>query len=345
MLGRTKTKKNAVDKKLFKKEAYIPKKRLQKKERTVTSHPGQRKGKEESVPKNGTGRKILVILLWIFFFGEVGYVVFFADFFTITNVEIHRKAGNAHIGEEKIREYIEQSWQGKWYGLVPKNNLLLFQPAREERRVLERYPKLEVVSIVKKFPHTLQMEIQEKSYQVLWCSKEDCFLVNKEGVTEDAHIFFQYPEEQGRAIRIQDQAGLSVQTGAQVLEEQDRRFMYDFAENFTLRTGLEVEGALERPNVYAREIRVRTTKGFSLFFNTHLSLEESLNTLMLVLTKEIPEGEWGQIDYIDLRTENRIYYTRKDRAPEKTEVQKQREEEEERKRKEEEEKQNTSGMN
>jgi hypothetical protein len=59
---------------------------------------------------------------------------------------------------------------------------------------------------------------------------------------------------------------------------------------------------------------------------------------MLVLEKEIPDNEWDKIDYIDLRTENRVYYTRKDRAPEKTEAQKVREEEEEKKRKEEEEK-------
>jgi hypothetical protein len=59
---------------------------------------------------------------------------------------------------------------------------------------------------------------------------------------------------------------------------------------------------------------------------------------MLILQKEIPEGEWDKIDYVDLRTENRVYYTRKDRAPEKTEAQIQREEEAEKKRKEEEEK-------
>ena len=56
---------------------------------------------------------------------------------------------------------------------------------------------------------------------------------------------------------------------------------------------------------------------------------------MLVLQKEIPESEWDKIDYIDLRTENRVYYTRKDRAPEKTEEQIKREEEEEKKREEE----------
>ncbi len=338
LFSRKKTKKNEKREILFKKEAYIPKSKLKKKERTVPLHPGKR-GSEVVIQQTSLLRKVIVTLLWILFVGEVVYVVLFAGFFTITSVEGSQEQENDRLllNHSQIQDFLQESWQGNWYGIIPKNNLLFVRSRSQEERILQRYPKLEQVRITKQFPHTLKLSITEKPYQLLWCSKADCFLVERDGVLKDASFFFQYPEEQGRAVRIQDMAEASIQPGAQVLEGEDLRFVHDVISDFTLRTGLEISGPMERPSIFAKEMRIRTNKEFAIFFNTRLPVAESLNTLMLVLEKEIPESEWDKIDYIDLRTENRIYYTRKDRAPEKTEAQKKREEEEEKKRKEEEE--------
>lgn len=338
MFGRKKKKKEREREQLFKREAYIPKSKLNKKERTVPSALGRKKNQENQSSRRGLGRLLVVTVLWICFLGEILYVVLFANFFIINNFDIHKENNGDHIQEDHIRGYMEESVSGKWYGVVPKNNLLLLPAAYHEKNLLARYPKIATVRISKQFPNTLKIEVTEKPFQVLWCRKEECFLVNKEGVATDANIFFQYPEEQGTVVRIQDMAEVPVQPGSRVMVPGDWQFVEALTTDFTLRTGLQLNGALERPSIYAEELRVRTDKNFSIFFNTRLPVTESLNTLMLILDREIPESEWEKIDYIDLRTENRIYYTRKDRAPEKTEEQKKREEEEERKQKEEEEK-------
>lgn len=339
MFGRKKTKTN-IKADRFKREAYIPKKKLHKTGRTV---PGERGRKKEDGPgEKSLGRKILVIALWISFIGEVIYVLFFAGFFTIAKISVEGVSDGSVLTAEQIRRHAEEPWQGKWLHLIPKNNILLVRSARIEERLRMRYPKLESAQVSKQFPDALSVQVSERPYQILWCSRDECFLVNGEGRTVDAHIFFQYPNEQGTVIRIQDTAEAPLSVDKQVLTSEDQRFVHDLVSDFSLRTGLKIEGAIERPNLYAKEMRIRTDKGFLIFFNTRLSVAESLNTLMLVLEKEIPESEWDKIDYIDVRTENRIYYTRKDRAPEKTEAQKKREEEEERKRKEEEEKNKNS---
>lgn len=334
LFKRKKKKKNETKEYLFKKEAYIPKKKLQKKERTVPVHPGKKGGEERDSGK-GLGRKFLVLTLWILFWGEVVYVVFFAGFFMVNTIEIQRVGGTVHLQDEPLKNFLQEHWQGKWYGFVPKNNLLFIHSHVQEDRLLDRYPKLEKVEVHKRFPDTVKVVITEKPYQLVWCRHEECFLVNKEGKAEDARIFFQYPEEQGQVVRIQDTAEVPVHVGMYVLQPEDQQFVHDLITDFTLRTGLKIEGNLERPNVYSREMKVRTNKGFSIFFATALPVAQSLNHLMLVLQKEIPEDEWDKIDYVDLRTEKRVYYTRKDRAPEKTEEQIKREEEEEKKRKEE----------
>ncbi len=338
MFGRKKTKTN-IGTERFKREAYIPKKKLHKTERTVPGERGRKKRDEQG--EKSLGRKILVIALWISFIGEVIYVLFFAGFFAIANVSVESANEGSVLTAGQIREHVEEPWQGKWLHLIPKNNILLVRSAKTEERLRTRYPKLESARVSKQFPDTLTIQVSEKPYQILWCSRDECFLVNGEGRTIDARTFFQHPDEQGMVVRIQDTAEAPLSANKQVLVSEDQRFVHDLVSDFSLRTGLKIEGAIERPNLYAKEMRVRTDKGFLIFFNTRLPVAESLNTLMLVLEKEIPESDWDKIDYIDVRTENRIYYTRKDRAPEKTEAQKKREEEE-RKRKEEEEKNKNS---
>lgn len=337
MFARKKTKKNEGREQLFKRETYIPKKKLNKKDRTIPLPGGRKRKNEEGQPGKSIFRSIVVIVLWLSFIGEVLYVLFFAGFFTITTLTLTREGEEAHLKEEALKEYIASAWQGNFFMIVPKNNLLLLYPAREERKLLQRFPKLAEAHVERHFPNSLEVRVVEKPYQLVWCRKQDCFLVNENGLTEDASIFFQYPEEQGKVMRIEDRAEAPVESGTQVLNKAERQFVHDLTTDFPLRTGLTIEGALERPSIQAKEIRLKTNKGFTIFFNTELPVQDSLNTLMLVLTKEIPENEWDKIDYIDLRTENRVYYTRKDRVPEKTEAQKKREEEQEQKRKEEEE--------
>lgn len=336
MFGNKKRKKGSEQERLFKREAYIPKSKLQKKERTVPiSSPGRRRQEENVRHTGGFVRTLVVSTLWVLFFGEVIFVLFFANFFVISTYDIQKENNGDSVKNEEIKKQIEDSITGKWYGLIPKNNLLLLQTHTKEQALLTRYPKLASVTITKQFPHTLKIEAREKLFQVLWCSKDDCFLVNEEGAAEAATIFFEHPDEQGTVIRIQDIGEEPVQLGQRVMENEERRFAETFSKDFALRTGLAIEGSLERPSRYAKELRVHTNKGFTLFFNTRLPVDESLNTLMLILENEIPEEEWNQVDYIDLRTENRIYYTRKDRVPEKTEEQKKREEEKQKKKEEE----------
>lgn len=341
MFGFKKKKKTEVREQVFKKAAYIPKKRLNKKERTL--QPVGKKGRLASgIKSKGKGRKILVFILWTLFVGEIIYVLLFAHFFTIESLEIQREGGTEELSLQTIHEYTEQFWQGNWLGVLSKNNLLLLRSQALEHRIKERFPKLSEVEVRRQFPQKLQIVLTEKPYQTLLCRGANCVLVDASGKAEGASVFFQYPEEQGKVVRIEDTLQEPLEAGKEVIHPTDRLFLQDLVADFTLRTELKIEGSVERPNPYAREMRIRTNKDFVLFFNTELPVSQSLNSLMLFLEKEVPESEWEKIDYIDLRTENRIYYTRKDRAPEKTEEQKKREEEkqkeEEQKRKEEEEK-------
>lgn len=316
---------------VFRQEAYIPKKRLQKKERSLS---GYHQGK--SLPNKGRGRKVLILLLWLLFLAEMFYILFFSNFFAVQAITIQRESEEGQISDDALKNFLRTSWQGEWMPKAAKNNLLLLFPQNITNDIKHRFPKIATIEVVRKFPDTLSLSLAEKPYQVLWCKKENCFLIDDQGRLQDATIFFQHPDEQGPAIRIQDRAEKEVNIGSYVLDETEREFVNALHEKYALRTGFQNFSVLEKPYLQASEFHLKTEKDFTLYFDSRLPVDGVLNNLMLLLEKEIPEDEWNKIDYIDLRTENRIYYTREDRAPEKTEEQKKREEEEEKKREEEE---------
>jgi hypothetical protein len=63
---------------------------------------------------------------------------------------------------------------------------------------------------------------------------------------------------------------------------------------------------------FADAIRMRTTDGWELFLSTHLAPEVSLNALGLLLDGPIPKERMKDLQYIDLRIENRIFYRYQD---------------------------------
>jgi cell division septal protein FtsQ len=304
-----KTKKGELLRPSFERQMYIPKKTLQKKERLVPVKIGKTR-----TPVQGTTswiRKGIIIFLWSIFIGEVVYIVFFARFFIPHTINI-----TTVPPELAVESFIQEQFTGKYGEIIPKNNLLLLSPQELEQRLRERFPRFEEVSVKKILPETILVDVQLLPYQILWCKGQQCLLLTKEGTLTNADIFFQYPQEQGVVEKIRDESGRELSPQSKVLTQEEVNFVEAVIRDFNSRTGLEKEGDFVRPSIYTQEIRIHTTKGFWVYLSTQQDLGQTLDNLVLFLQKEVPAEEWGQLDYVDLRTENRVYYTRKDRQPE-----------------------------
>lgn len=316
-----------VRKVTFQKEMYIPKKTLQKKGRSTI--PPARGEKVIALPRRSPWRSVLVFFLWLCFLAEGIYLIFFLGFFRITSVQfIHEGA----ISEQSVEEFVRSSYQGKFFDAVDKDNVWFVNTNKLSENILERYPKLKSVNVAVKFPGTIHITLVEKPYQLVWCTGADCFLLSEDGAMGDASVFFERKEEQGKYFTVRDESTQGAGVNDRLLDKDEVAFIGKVVEDFTLRTGLEIDEELVRPSRYAREVRLHTKKGFWVYINTGDRLDEALNNMMLLLQRQVPENEWEQLDYLDLRTEDRIYYTRKDRKPELTEEEKKKVAEEEAKK-------------
>jgi cell division septal protein FtsQ len=289
----------------FEKEMYIPKKTLNKKERSISDL------KEKKLDLDRR-RFWWVWSLWLLAGGELLYILFWAGVFSVQNIEIQYEGSIAH---QELEQDIWGTLLGKWGNLIIRNNLLFIQEEKIMELMRGRHPKLAAVRIQKQFPHRLIVEAQDKPYQVLWCTGPDCFLVDGEGRAENSHAFFEHRDEQGRVYTLRDESQTPVTVGEKLLDEKESALLGNIVQYFELRTGFTITGELVRPGVFSQEIRITTNQGFRVFLSARLPFDQSLDALMLFLEREIPLEERDKVDYVDLRTENRIYYTRKDRAP------------------------------
>ena len=74
--------------------------------------------------------------------------------------------------------------------------------------------------------------------------------------------------------------------------------------SFDQKTGKEIE-YISLPSTSAEEIHVKTKEGFSIYFSLKRGPEGQLNDLAMILDGEIDSGN---VEYIDLRIENWVYY-------------------------------------
>ncbi len=80
------------------------------------------------------------------------------------------------------------------------------------------------------------------------------------------------------------------------------------------RSGMEsdleifLEKEMRTPSIVSSDIELKTKEGWSVFLNEKISVGKELEMLQVVLENKITAEQRKNLEYIDLRTENRVYY-------------------------------------
>ena len=308
----------------FRQDLYLPKKTLEIKERTVVNQ----QPKEETQGRPRWARWLL-FFFWISVAAAVVYSILWSPFFRLQQVAV---LGGSQVDQHNIETEVRNYCAGSLLRVIPKNNIL-FRKKSLETHLLWRFPRLASVHVERQLPGNITVKIEELPYQLQVCA-EWCQLVDTSGQWRESKPFEWFPWEQGTVYQLHVGQG----THTEALDKRMLGFTRNTIEHFEEYTGLMIETTIEWPTVFAKEVHVKTKKGFWVYLNAERPLKEATDQLMLVLQKEVPENEQDQLEYVDIRTENRVYYVRRDRKPEKTpeELEAEKKAEEEKKKQEEE---------
>jgi len=263
-------------------------------------------GAEEK--KKDAGSQYIIFFLWTLFFLTIGYLFLFSSFTCLETIEV---SGTENIKSERIVKSIHGALSGKYMRIFPQCALGLIRMQSLVEKLQEAYPLIEHISMERIFPNRMHIDITERQYILLWNTEGNQYLVDEAGVTHDATSAL-LEENQPFLITLSDVSGKSFSVGEKVLNPEYIQFLFALVRTFPSMTEITLLSHFTIVSPFADELRGLSSEGWEVYFNTSIPLEKSLSTLTLLLETKLPPSKRQNIGYIDLRTENRVYYTFRD---------------------------------
>lgn len=292
MLGRKKQ--------VFREDLYLPKHQVKKVKRG------------DAVASQKRTFPWLALFLWLCFVGTFVYMLFFSP---VMNVEVLHVEGNVQVTQSDVERYFAEEREGVLWYILKRQNYFLFRSDTLMNRLKEELPAIENVRVEKVFPNKVNIFIEERPVAILWCSRGPCSLVRKDSVaTEGASV----PDKRGALplYTIVDTGGLPVTLGEKLF---DYSFVAHFKENVDLlqeEFGIVVKNEATSASRFSDEVRFTTEGGYELLLSMRFDPHQNMKFLHLFFDQEFPWDRQGELRSVDLRTENRIYYSLKNSNPE-----------------------------
>ncbi len=268
------------------------------------AHLKNEKRDGEESPLGKIFARVLFYILLVCFLAVTGYVLFFSTYLKISKLVI---VGNSELSVEEIKKVIGDQQQGKILKIIPKDNFLLTRRSVVEKLLAGQFRKIKSVSVVKKFPDTLEINLQERKALLVFCSGGRCFLIDENGVAYSEADFNSPELTQNHLIEISDNSSEAVKLGDEILDQNYIQYVSTLKEALG-RINLAIENDFSTPSLMADEVSVRVTQGGELYFSTQFPLESAVKTLAIILKKEPLKTQQPDLAYIDLRTENKVFY-------------------------------------
>lgn len=244
-------------------------------------------------------------LMALFFVATVVFALFFSDFLTIESVRI---SGLDRLTEAPIREIVDKKMEGKYLSLVKKNNLILF-PARSLRKELaENFRWIEDVKVQKKFPAEIELVIKERKFGMIFCSRDRCYLLNENGEAYAVENFTAQELEKENLVTLTDLSEVRIEGNPKPLETEFREFILQLERRVWEETGIILEKRYETPNRMSGDLKVETQAGWRIYFSASVGIEKEMSVLKAILEHKIEKERQKDLEYIDLRIANKVFY-------------------------------------
>jgi cell division septal protein FtsQ len=219
----------------------------------------------------------------------------------ISDIEI---SGNKVVDTEAIKNVIEQQMAGKYLGLFPKTNLLLYPKKNIETELENQFKRLENINLSIKNNKILEVSVDERTPEYLWCGNvplqnnatQDCYFMDENG-----YIFDQAPYFSGE---VYFKFYGSIQNFKQLISFKD----------ILISLGLKPI-ALYIAN--DGDIQIFLSGGSfatapKIILRANADFENAAENLQTALTTEPLQSEfknkYASLQYIDLRFGNKVYY-------------------------------------
>lgn len=253
--------------------------------------------KKEPWPSRKALFGALAVFLFLIFAAGSVYALQLPEW-QIRRLEI---SGLEVLGEEEIRVRILSEISGNYAPFIPRSSFFLVRGKEINNTLVNEFPRIEIVSVDKKFPDTLSIQIKERKLWGIFCSVQNCAYIDKNGV-----LYEEAPSSQGSLILKIASDAESFSIPSKILDDLTVGKMEFLSLGLKEKLNLNVIG-YQLFSKIPGEIRVTVSDGFKIYFNRDDDLENAFKVIKTVLDEEIKEKR-GRLEYIDARFGNKVFY-------------------------------------
>jgi cell division septal protein FtsQ len=248
--------------------------------------------------------RILFYLLEIVFLGTIVYLLFFSSFLSINNVEV---AGAENIETDEVKKYFQDKLAGEYLGFLPKNNILLIFKKSAEENLKLNFKRIAEVKIEKIFPEKIKISIKEKKFKLVFSTNGSEYLIDESGNAWPRKDF-ELKGEENNFIIFNDESQKPIEDMTRALDKDVIGYVLEARRKIEEEVGIETGSNFSSPRLISGDLKVEIRDGWRVYFNREIDLEKSIETLKLILREKLNTEERKNLEYIDLRINNKVYY-------------------------------------
>lgn len=248
-------------------------------------------------------KKIAGVFLMILSASGVVYGLYFSPLLTITDIQIN---GTDKINAEEVNVLVKDMTQGYYLKIIPKDRLLSFSTRGMERIILEKWKRFREVKVERIFPHGVRVTVEER---------QDAFLLNYDGnlfeVDEDGIAFQKVEADLASTLPIFVPGGrVDISEGAVAITQELKNYMEKIIRLADMELGWQTT-EIETPSLSSGDLRFLFSNGVKIYCDTQIDPEKEIAMINLIVDQKITQEKVNCVEYIDARTDNRLYYKMK----------------------------------
>lgn len=237
------------------------------------------------------------------FIAAAFFVFFFSGFFSIQDIIFTKETRY----QDEIRQHIEKTLQGSYWGVVAKRHILFADEAEIEQSILETFKNIKSVHISKDASRRLQVNLMERDGMVLICNGGGCASIDDEGAASRVAPQATFTQYNRDFVAIVDESNTPIREGEIINSDSFVFFAKGIKKALKEKNGIEANGFYV-PHPSASELKVKTENGWLLYLNPSVSLVTTSEALNIILAEEIKNENQICIEYIDLRIPDKVFY-------------------------------------
>lgn len=242
----------------------------------VTRKP-HRVRKKHSIWKNKFFRLCLLLSILLI---SIFYCLVFFPFFQIKEIKI---LGNDKVSAQQVKDIIEQRIKKDMLWFSTKS-IFLADLSAIEKTLSQRFYYIDKVELKRELLTGLEAKIEERIPVALWCTR-DCYLIDKQGIQLEKTS----PASTTLSLIIKSQDPPEKDRISAILEINKKIDVKEFV-------------------ILPERLTAKMGQGWEIYFDLEEDILQQLFNLEVLLEKQIPAQEQKNIQYIDLRFGNTIYY-------------------------------------